>query len=238
MAEAKGRQEQRQTDSSPYEDTCKISKQALREWLDQLRGAQTEEAKGETGQEHGNPAPRSFQEPFGQQPAAPAATLNDALTEHQRYYAKRGVNKMTETRPTPTNDDEVLEDYQRQQCSKKASRAQQVAPRVTWLGVSNPPISSPQEQQGVGQVDDGNHKDASCPESTQQSNLDGAQMFQAGAHKQQPATHYNHVLQEYQMQLMLLEQQNKKMLMMARQNQQSHDAGQEQQPAARTNHEL
>lgn len=52
-------------------------------------------------------------------------------------------------------------------------------------------------------------------------NMPGGQTMQAGGGAQSG----NHALQDYQMQLMLLEQQNKKRLMMARQEQHSNDPG-------------
>lgn len=69
--------------------------------------------------------------------------------------------------------------------------------------------------QGMNQFPDGMQMDM----YTQQGRMPGQAMQGAGAGPQSG----NHALQDYQMQLMLLEQQNKKRLMMARQEQ--HDNG-------------
>jgi hypothetical protein len=221
-----------------------------------------------------SPAPRTFKEEVGQQPAAP---LDDASTEYQRYYAKRRANRVRAQesdssqgsneatagsnadaekfgyylktmrmmeqrlktartngdhqqvaaiaeliRSFPTNNDEVLRAYQtemelleqeRRDHASKA-RVQVVAPRVTWLGVGNPPINSPQDQQGVGQVDGGNHTDGVCKDSTQQSNLDGSRQ-QPTTPQPQPAPdticETRQMVQELQTQLMLLEQKVKEL---------------------------
>lgn len=77
--------------------------------------------------------------------------------------------------------------------------------------------SSPMMGGGMGQFPEGMQMDM----YNQRNNMPGGQPMQAGAGAQSG----NHALQDYQMQLMLLEQQNKKRLMMARQEQHENNPG-------------